>query len=205
VNVVFNDMNVPTIQAVPAGSPFYDADLKVPARDVAKAKALLAETGVKTPVPLEMMVANNPDAEQAAEVIQSMAAEAGFDVHIHATEFATTLTLSEQGEYQALLIGWSGRVDIDGNTYAFLHSHQAQNVIDYANLTVDHLLDEARGLTDVTQRKALYAQMMTQEEQDLPITYLWTPRNIVGMSAKLQGFRAVPDGMIRVQGLEMGK
>ena len=205
VNVVFNDMNVPTIQAVPADSPFYDADLKVPARDVAKAKALLAEAGVKTPVPVELMVANNPDTEQAGEVIQSMAAEAGFDVHIRATEFATTLTLSEQGDYQALLIGWSGRVDIDGNTYAFLHSHQAQNVIGYANPTVDHLLDEARGLTDVAQRKALYAQMMVQEEQDLPITYLWTPRNIVGMSAKLQGFRAVPDGMIRVQGLEMGK
>ena len=64
--------------------------------------------------------------EQAGEVIQSMASEAGFDVHLRATEFATTLTLSEQGDYQALLIGWSGRVDIDGNTYAFLHSHQAQ-------------------------------------------------------------------------------
>jgi peptide/nickel transport system substrate-binding protein len=134
-----------------------------------------------------------------------MAAEAGFDLHIRATEFATTLTLSEQGDYQALLIGWSGRVDIDGNVYAFLHSHQAQNDIGYANPTVDGLLDQARGLTGVTQRKALYAQLMTQEEQDLPITYLWTPRNIVGMSAKLQGFRAVPDGMIRVQGLEMGK
>ncbi len=60
-------------------------------------------------------------------------------------------------------------------------------------------------MTDVPQRKVLYAQMMTQESQDLPITYLWTPRNIVGMSAKLQGFRPVPDGMIRVQGLEMGK
>jgi peptide/nickel transport system substrate-binding protein len=70
---------------------------------------------------------------------------------------------------------------------------------------VDKLLDEARAMTDVGQRKALYAQMMTQEAQDLPITYLWTPRNIVGMSAKLQGFRPVPDGMIRVQGLEMGK
>ena len=67
----------------------------------------------------------------------------------------------------------------------------------------DGLLDAARGLTDVAQRKAFYAQMMQQEVLDLPITYLWTPRNIVGMSAKLQGFRPVPDGMIRVQGLEM--
>jgi peptide/nickel transport system substrate-binding protein len=205
VNVVFNDMNVPGMQAVPAASPFYDADLKVPARDIAKAKTLLAQAGVKPPVPLELMVANNPDAEQAAEVIQSMASEAGFDVHIRATEFATTLTLSEQGDYQALLIGWSGRVDIDGNTYQFLHSHQANNVSGYASASVDHLLEQARDLTDVAQRKALYAQMWTQESQDLPITYLWTPRNIVGMSAKLQGFRPVPDGMIRVQGLEMGK
>jgi hypothetical protein len=40
---------------------------------------------------------------------------------------------------------------------------------------------------------------------DLPITYLWTPCNLVGMSAKLSGFRAVPDGMIRLQGLAMNK
>ena len=40
---------------------------------------------------------------------------------------------------------------------------------------------------------------------DLPITYLWNARNIVGMSAKLSGFRAIPDGMIRLQGLEMAK
>jgi peptide/nickel transport system substrate-binding protein len=47
--------------------------------------------------------------------------------------------------------------------------------------------------------------MWPQLRQDLPITYLWTPRNIVAMSAKLTGFRPVPDGMIRVQGLAMGK
>jgi len=205
VQVVYNGMYAPTMQAVPASSPFYDPGLKVPARDVAKAKALLAQAGVKTPVPLELMVPNNPDTMQAAEVIQSMAAEAGFDVHIRATEFAASLTLSEQGDYQSYAIGWSGRADIDGNIYAFLHSKQAQNVTGYANPAVDKLLDEARGLTDVAQRQKLYAQMWTQESQDLPITYLWIPRNIVGMTAKLQGFRPVPDGMIRLQGLEMAK
>jgi peptide/nickel transport system substrate-binding protein len=205
VNVVFNGMNTPTMQAVPMSSPFYDPKLKVPARDVAKAKALLAQAGVKLPVPVELMVANNPDTEQAAEVIQSMASEAGFDVKIRATEFATTLTLSEQGDYQALMIGWSGRADIDGNVYAFLHSHQTQNVSGYVNPAVDKLLTEARNMTDLNNRKALYSQMWTHVTKDLPITYLWTPRNIVGMSAKLQGFRPVPDGMIRLQGLEMSK
>jgi hypothetical protein len=34
---------------------------------------------------------------------------------------------------------------------------------------------------------------------------LYNPRNIMAMSVKLKGFRPVPDGMIRLQGLEMSK
>jgi peptide/nickel transport system substrate-binding protein len=205
VNVVFSDMDAPTVQAVPENSPFYDAALKVPARDVAKAKALLKQAGVTLPVKLELLTFNTPDILQASEVIQSMAAEAGFEVHIQAMEFASSLQTAQRGDFQAYMIGWSGRVDIDGNTYAFLHSGGASNDGHYASAMVDKLLDAARGLTDVTQRKALYAQMWPQLRQDLPITYLWSWRNIVGMSAKLTGFRPVPDGMIRLQGLAMSK
>jgi peptide/nickel transport system substrate-binding protein len=205
VKVVFNDMYSPGVQAVPASSPFYDADLKVPARDVAKAKELLKQAGVTPPVKLELLTFNDPDILQASEVIQSMAADAGFEVHLQAMEFASSLQASQRGEFQAYMIGWSGRLDIDGNTYAFLHSGQSNNVSHYANGIVDKLLDEGRGMTDTAKRRAVYADMWTQERQDLPITYLWTTRNIVGMSAKLSGFRPVPDGMIRVQGLEMAK
>ncbi len=161
---------------------------------------------MKTPVPVELMVANNPDTEQAGEVIQSMAAEAGFDVHIRATEFATSLTLSEQGDYQALLIGWSGRVDIDGNVYAFLHSHQAQNVIGYANPTVDGLLD-AGARPD--RRDA--AQGAVRADDDAGGTgsadHLSVDAEATssGCRRSCKGSAPVPDGMIRVQGLEMGK
>jgi peptide/nickel transport system substrate-binding protein len=205
VKVVFNDMYSPGVQAVPASSPFYDAALKVPARDVAKAKSLLKQAGVALPVKLELLTFNDPDILQASEVIQSMAAEAGFDLHIQAIEFASSLQASQRGEFEAYMIGWSGRVDIDGNTYAFLHSGQGNNVGHYANATVDRLLDEARGMTDIDARRARDAEMWRQVRQDLPITYLWIPHNIVGMSAKLNGFRPIPDGMIRIQGMEMAK
>jgi len=205
VNVVYNGMYAPTVQAVPASSPFHDAALTVPTRDVAKAKALLQQAGVTLPVKLELLAFTNPEVLQTAEVIQSMASEAGFDVHIQSMEFASSLAASQRGEYQAYLIGWSGRVDIDGNTYAFLHSGQANNDSHYVNATVDKLLDEARGMTDLAQRKAAYAQMWPQLRQDLPITYLWTPSNIAAMSARLTGFRPVPDGMIRLQGLAISK
>ena len=64
VNVVYQRH----VCADDAGGPGQFAVLRrrpeVPARDVAKAKALLAQAGVKTPVPLELMVANNPDADR---------------------------------------------------------------------------------------------------------------------------------------------
>jgi peptide/nickel transport system substrate-binding protein len=205
VNVVFNGLFVPTVQAVPPSSPFFDEALKVPARDVAKAKALLQQAGVTLPVKLTLLAINDPENMQAAEVIQSMASEAGFDVHIQAMEFASSLQAAAHGEFQAYMVGWSGRVDIDGNTYSFLHSGQANNDAKYANATIDKLLDEARGMTDLAKRRDLYAQMWPILRQDLPLTYLWNARNIVGMTVKLQGFRAMPDGMIRVQGLEMAK
>lgn len=205
VKVVFNDMYKPSVEPVPESSPFYDPNIKVPARNVAKARALLKEAGVKLPVKLQLLAFNNPDILQEAEVIQSMASEAGFDIKIQAMEFASSLSTAKQGQYQAYLIGWSGRPDIDGNTYAFLHSGQANNWGHYSNPIVDKLLDEGRDTVDLAKRKPIYAAMMEQERKDLPITYLYTTSNIVGMSAKLKGFRAIPDGMIRLQGLEMAK
>jgi peptide/nickel transport system substrate-binding protein len=205
VNVVFSGSFLPTVQAVPPSSPFYDEALKVPTRDPEKAKALLQQAGVALPVKLDLLAINDPENLQAAEVIQSMAGEVGFDVHIQAMEFASSLQAAVHGDFRAYMIGWSGRADIDGNTYGFLHSGQANNNGSYNNPTVDKLLDEARGTTDLAKRRELYGQMWPILRQELPITYLWNARNIVGMSAKLNGFRAIPDGMIRVQGLEMAK
>jgi peptide/nickel transport system substrate-binding protein len=176
-----------------------------PPRDLAKAKALLKQAGVALPVKVELLTPNQPDVLQAAEVVQSMTAEAGFEVHIQAIEFASSLQASVRGDYESYMIGWSGRVDADGNTYAFLHSGQGNNASHYSNPTVDTLLDEARGTTDVAKRRTDYFKIWAELRRDLPLTYLYNPRNIVAMSAKLQGYRPVPDGMIRVQGLEMAK
>ena len=46
------------------------------------------------------MVPNNPETRQVAEVMQSMVAEAGFDMKIRVTEFATSLKEAEDGDYQ---------------------------------------------------------------------------------------------------------
>jgi peptide/nickel transport system substrate-binding protein len=201
--VVFNGMYLPTEQAVPPSSPLYVKGLEAPGRDIAKARALVKQAGVQTPVEVTMMVPNTPDQAQLAEVIQSMVRDAGFEVKINLVEFASSVAAGTRGDFESYLIGWSGRTDADGNLYQFLHSGMGQNDGHWSNPIADAALDAARSATDPAVRLANYEKFMQQERKDLPIIYLYHPVNIVALSAKLSGFRPVPDGIIRLQGLKM--
>ena len=205
IQVVYAGMYTPTVEANPPSSPFFFKDLKIPARDVAKAKALLRQAGVPMPVPVTLTITNGSDIQQAGEVIQSMASEAGFDVKIKAMEFASSLQAAYAGDFQAYLIGWSGRSDPDGNMWQMLHTGGTFNYGHYSNADVDKALDDARTVAGVDQRRAFYAKVWEQERKDLPLIYLWTGKNIVGMKKALAGFQQVPDGLIRLQGVTMGQ
>jgi peptide/nickel transport system substrate-binding protein len=202
MQVVYNGMYPPTAQAVPPESPFFDAAVKPVPRDVDHAKALLKQAGVTLPVGINLIVPNNPDLRQMGEVIQSMAAEAGFDVKLTAMEFASSLDNAQSGGFQAYMLAWSGRVDPDGNLYSFLHSETGtQNYGKYSNPAMDKLLDDARREQDVAKRKASYGQIAELEQKDLPISYIYTTRYFNGLSTKVGGFKPVADGMIRLQGI----
>jgi len=205
IHVVYNDLYTPTAQAVPPASPMYSKDVEPPARDVAKAKELLKQAGVSLPVTLNLMVVNAPDQVQTGEVIQSMASEAGFDVKLLKTEFATSLSMSERGDYEAYLIGWSGRTDPDANLWSFVHTGGPLNASHYSNKDMDGWLDQARLTTDISQRRELYQKVSEQSEKDLPLTYLYTGKFIVAMAKGVSGFVPVPDGLVRLQGMTMSK
>src|SRR5262249_41411821 len=151
--VVFNGEFMPGNQWINPENPYYQKSLPVPKRDLAKAKALLKEAGVSLPVPVELMVPQNQEAQQVAEVIQAMTGEAGFDVKIRVTDFATSLNEAEAGRYQAYLIGWSGRVDPDGNSYIFFKCKAPQNTTGYCDKDVDTWLEDARVPSKPDERK----------------------------------------------------
>jgi peptide/nickel transport system substrate-binding protein len=203
VDVVYGGLYTVMAQAVPPNSPFHAPQVAVPARDVAKARALLAEAGVKTPLAVELMIPNSPDARQAGEVMQSMASEAGFDVKLRSTEFVTALRASDAGDFEIFFIGWSGRADADANMWNMIRTKGPLNSSGYSNPTVDTWLEEARATTDIAARRALYGKIAAQVHQDIPLLYLFSGKPIMGMSARVSGFVPVPDGLIRVQGMRI--
>jgi len=164
---------------------------------------LLKQAGVKLPVPVVLTLPNSPDLQQAAEVIQAMVAEAGFELKLRVMEFASSLQAGYGGEFQAYLIGWSGRSDADGNTWQHLHTGGTFNYGKWSNPAADALLDQARIPVGVEERRGLYAKLWDVERADLPLMYLWTTKNVVGMKRGLDGFVQVPDGLIRLRGVTL--
>ena len=132
-----------------------------------------------------------------------MEKEAGFDVKLKAMEFDSSLQAAYAGDFQAYMIGWSGRADPDGNMWQMLHTGGTFNYGHYTNTGVDAALDGARTVADVADRRAFYAKVWTQERADLPLIYLWSGKNVVGLKKALTGFVPVPDGLIRVQDLAL--
>jgi peptide/nickel transport system substrate-binding protein len=200
--VVFENTHPPTIQPFPPASPYYMKELAVPARDVAKARALLREAGVTAPLKLEMMVTNNPVDAQLGQVIQAMVNEAGFDLSLRSMEFATQLRDQQQGRFQLSRVGWSGRIDPDGNVHPFWTTGGGQNDAKYSNPTVDKLLTDARAVYDFEARKKLYDEAQKIIQDELPQIYLYNQPWYYAMSARLNGFQLHPDGMIRLGGLK---
>ncbi|EAV41083.1 ABC transporter, substrate binding protein (dipeptide) [Stappia aggregata IAM 12614] len=199
--VVFEGAFAPGNQPFPPTSPWYDKDYPVPARDVEKAKALLKEAGYDS-LDVEVQVANNPVQTQMMQVVQSMAAEAGFNVKLKSMEFASLLADQSAGNYQASQVGWSGRVDPDGNIHQFMTCKGGINDSKVCIPEVDKLLDEARQSNDTATRKAKYDAARDILINELPIIYLYHPTWIWALSGKLEGFTAFPDGMIRLENVK---
>ena len=204
--VVFNGEFAPGNQWEAPSSPWYVKALPIPTRDVAKAKSLLAAAG-QPHLSFTMMVPTTPELLRAAQVIQSMAGEAGFDIKIQATEFAASLDIAARGDYEAYLIGWSGRTDPDGNIYIFVSckAPPAINTGHYCNQDVDAELDAARTAATPPERTAHYAKVAAHTLDDRPLIYLWHQKWLYAMTAKLAGFAPYPDGLIRPQGMKMGQ
>jgi peptide/nickel transport system substrate-binding protein len=189
-------------QWVAPNNRYYAKNVPVPKRDLAKAKALLRDAGVPNPT-FTLMTPTTSDAQRLAQVVQAMAKEAGFDMKIQSTEFATSLNMAEKGDYEAYLLLWSGRADPDGNLHIHLGCGAPLNYAGYCKQDVEELITGSRTTLDPTQRLKFYEQIAADVAKDRPIVYLFHRYWLWAYTAKLRGMRAVPDGLVRVQGLRM--
>ena len=202
VKVAMDGEAQPGNQWVAPSNQYYGKSAPLPKRNVERAKQLLREAGVPNPS-FTLMTPTTSDAQRIAQVVQAMAKDAGFDIKLHSTEFATSLNLADKGQFEAYMLAWSGRADPDGNLHTMLACKGPTNYAGYCRQDVESLIDQSRTSLEPAQRAAAYDKIAAQVARDRPIVYLFHRHWLWAHNAKLSGLRTVPDGMVRVQGLKM--
>ena len=194
--VVFLGTAKPAAGPFPPGTPAYSASIKVQAADIALAKKKLAQVG-KPGVPFTLLTSPGAVNAQLAQLFQAMASQAGFAVKIETVEFGTLLDRADKKNFDAVMLGWSGRADPDGNIYDFFHTGGSNNQAGYSNPAIDSLLEKARAQNAMSARTATYNVALGKILDDSPYAFTYFSSNTVGAVKNLSGLKLVPDGILR--------
>src|SRR5256712_9250455 len=125
-------------------------------RDVARAKAKLAEGGMPNGFSFAVKGWNQPTHVQELQIVQAQLKEIGVDMKIELLEFGKLLADLNSHTFVALRIGWSRRAAPDGNAPVFLHSKGGLNRVRYSDPQMGELLRQGRAESGIRKRAAHY-------------------------------------------------
>jgi peptide/nickel transport system substrate-binding protein len=144
------------------------------------------------------MVPVGTAAARQAQFLQSEEQAVGINVVIDTTDFVTSLSKADAGTYETFQIGWSGRVDPDGNIYQFVATTGSQNDSGYTNPRLDLILNNARKATTDKARQTLYRAAQKIILADRPLIYLYHAVDRAGINKQIKGVQLFPDTLLRV-------
>jgi len=197
--VVFGGLNLPDCYPISPVSPWYVTTKGLECNlhaNVATAQKLVKASGIADPK-VTLTIATDPVAARLGQVIQSMEKAVGIDVSLAPTEFVTSLNRADAGKFDAFAVGWSGRVDPDGNIFGFVSTPGTLNDSGYSDQKLDYILNNARRSVTDKSRTTLYAAAMKIIHRQRPLIYLYHPVNYYGVSKKVEGVKVFGDGLIR--------
>jgi peptide/nickel transport system substrate-binding protein len=155
---------------IPPSSWAYDPNTPAIRRDLVRAKAKLVEAGYANGFALK--VQTSPPNQRFAQLVQAQAKEVGIDVQIQILEATAFLSIAQGSDNEAVIIGWGGRSDPDGNVFPMFHTKGGWNGGKYSNPEVDRLIEQGRIESNQAERKKLYQSIQQLLNQD--VAYIFT-------------------------------
>ena len=195
--VVFNGTVLPGCTPISPSSAWFDKSIKCTPYNPNQAKQLVQASGISNPT-VNLMVPTGTVALREAQFIQAEEQAVGIKVNVQSTDFVTSLSKADAGTYDAFLIGWSGRVDPDGNIFGFVATTGTLNDSGYSNSKVDRFLNRARSASTTKSRRSYYKAIITNILNNRPLIYLDHPIAFSGVSTRVSGVTMYPDTLLRV-------
>jgi peptide/nickel transport system substrate-binding protein len=204
-NVVLQEAAYPAHSFFPNGTPAFDPAYKLPPRNLALAKERLQAAGHPGGFAFTYLTQGGQQRQAVAQALQAMAADAGIQMKIQVVDQGTIVEAISHLREEAALIEWSGRPDPDFDVYPFTTQSGigSFNYTGYVNPQVQTLLDAARFLSDMSQRKRAYRDASKILADDVPYVMLYFPKEYKLLSTRVRGFVQVPDGMLRLRAVSV--
>lgn len=212
VKAVYQGAGQPAKNPIPPTIWSYNDAVEPYPYDPEKAKALLAEAGVKDlSIDLWYMPVQrpyNPDAKKVAELMQADLAKIGVTAELKTYEWGEYRKRLQAGEHQTGMLGWTGDNGDPDNFMGVLLScgsarEGGQNIAKWCNEDFTKLIDEAAATADVAKRTELYKQAQVIFHNDAP----WVPiaHSVVymPMSKKVKGYKIHPLGTHIFEGVDI--
>jgi peptide/nickel transport system substrate-binding protein len=177
---------------IPPFNPLYD-NPPCPKRDVNKARELLAQAGVKTPVTTRFLAFSNPEELRLTQAIQGMVREAGINLKIEPCDQSTCVTRYFAGNWDTAFGGFAGAGDADVNISPFLTSTGGFNASGYSDPKVDELIAKGQAeFKDVTRRKDDYKQALDIIRNDASTIFLYSEGRSLVARSNVSGYLLTP-------------
>jgi len=176
---------------VPRVSPFYKEAQAVPAvRDIEKAKALLAEAGYKGEPIMVLTNRQYPEMHDIAILAQAMALEAGINLQIDITDFATHGDRLRRGAYEMQVFGYGSRIDpfliYDAATTA--DKTKEPNKI-WENAEAKAIVMKTQAVADLAERQKLFDELEVMFRNDVPLIPVFSKVITSAARSNVTGFK----------------
>ena len=142
--------------------------------DVAKAKALLKESGHENGAGIpEVQIVARPDRKTGGEALQSMWNEIGIKSKVDVQESTTYLSEIKKGNFGASIISQTVALDVGGTIENFSDPAKGASMTRWYDATVWDQLQKANAATDSKTRMDYFTKAFTAIHDAVPMIFLF--------------------------------
>lgn len=199
---LLNDVCTPGLSFANHATPWLGDAASNYSYDPEKAKALLAEAGVTTPLTYKVLISASGSGQMLPvpmnEFVQRNLAAIGVEMEIEVVEWNTYMTrirnggftTDENAGYDAVNVSW---LSVDPSAFIRLMYSSSippngWNIPGYNSPVVDDLVDRARATTDLDERDSLLTQANEVITDDAPWLFIAHDRNPRVLSPRVKNY-----------------
>jgi ABC-type transport system substrate-binding protein len=196
-------------QFMPASIFGYTPDAKVNEYDLAKAKQLLADSGVTLPIKTTLSYRDVvrgylPQPGVVAQDLQAQLKAIGIEAEIKVMESGAYLDAASAGKLELILLGWGADYPDATNFLDYHFGKGANDSFGDKDPKLTALLDQAAKLSDPAERLKLYKQANDEIADFVPMIPIANGGSATAFKASVKGAYAGPFAAIQFALLDPG-